>query len=394
MARLAPFRGTTYDTARVSPQDVVCPPYDVVSPPQRAALARRSPYNAIEVELPEEAPGVSRYDQAARLWRSWHEEGVVVVAPEPAFYLYKMTFRAEDGSERATTGVFGALGIDSDERGEVLPHEETTPKDRTDRLSLLRAARTNFSPIWGLSLAAGLGRLCEEAVAGAGKGFKARDDSGATHECWTMRDPAFLSQVSSLVATAPVLLADGHHRYETAGAYLKEAPHTPGTGAVLALVIELSEEQLNVEAIHRLIRGVAPEELVSHLARTFEVKEAPASPSEVREAMASEGALGLLTPGRNYLLAPRSGDRDELDSARLRNALEGLGDAEVVYQHGLAEVTEAVASGVASAAVLLRPVSVRQIAATAHGAQRMPPKSTFFYPKLLTGTVFRELDAG
>lgn len=392
MARLAPFRGTTYDPSKVRAADVVAPPYDVVGPAERALFAARSPYNAIHVELPEDPEGKDRYAHAAALFSSWHEEGAVRLATEPAFYLYQMTFDGEDGTRRTTTGLFGALGLDPEHRGEVLPHEETTPKDKSDRLSLLRAARTNFSPIWGLSLSPGLGRLCAEAAAAAGEPFAARDAGGSLHECWQVSDPAFLTEASRLVGASPVLLADGHHRYETACTFAGE-DDSPGSRSVLALVIELSEDQLNVEAIHRLLRGATPERLREHLGQSFEIRPAPSEPAALRQAMRAAGALGLLAGGEGTLLVPRE-PTAELDSVLLRAALAGLEGIEVSYQHGLDEVAVALEEGRAQAAVLLRPVSVGQIAATAHGGRRMPPKSTFFYPKLLTGMVYRELDAG
>jgi uncharacterized protein (DUF1015 family) len=392
MAHLSPFRATRYDTSKVRPEDVVAPPYDVVGPTERAALSARSPYNAIHVELPDPALEEQRYEEAARIFSSWHESGVVAVDEVPSLYCYRMSFFAEDGTRRTTTGVLGALGLDLEKRGDVLPHEETTSKDKSDRLSLLEAARTNFSPIWGLSLAEGFGSLCEKAVADTPAPFAAHDEAGALHECWPVSDPGFLEAAVSKVATAPVLIADGHHRYETACEF---AAHdtSPGAQAVLALVIELSEQQLNVEAIYRLVTGVEPEALAAHLEGSFEVRPGPGEAAFLREEMKTAGALGLLSRDRGWLLVPQD-EGDELDSVRLRRAIEGLEGAKVSYQHGLEEVSAALVEQRASAAVLIRPVSVPQIAATAHGGRRMPPKSTFFYPKLLTGMVFRELEAG
>lgn len=398
MARLAPFRGTTYNTERVAADDVVAPPYDVVGPSERAELASRSSYNSILVELPEDPEGGDRYQHAAALWRQWHDEDVVEVASVPTLYVYRMSFVEEDGSTRTTTGVLGALALDPSHSGEVLPHEQTTSKDKHDRLSLLRAARTNFSPIWGLSLAEGLGALCEQAAKASGAPFRAKDDEGTTHECWAVTDSELLGQITSLIGTEPVLIADGHHRYETACSYLEEEAGSPGADAVLALVVELSEEELAVQAIHRLLNGIDAAELLARLQESFEVSEGPSDPIELRNALVGAGSLGLLTRDGSYLLAPRAaveaGGGDDLDSIRLEQALAALPGVEVSYQHGARQVARAVAEGLAEAAVLLRPVSVQQIAATAHGGNRMPPKSTFFYPKPRTGMVFRELDAG
>ncbi|MHB1987032.1 MAG: DUF1015 family protein [Acidimicrobiales bacterium] len=397
MARLAAFRGTTYNTALVDPADVVAPPYDVVNKEERAELSERSPYNSILVELPDDPAGGDRYQHAAVIWRQWHEQHVVEVAASPSLYVYRMTFRGEDGATLTTTGVLGALELDPGHTGEVLPHEQTISKDKHDRLSLLRATRTNFSPIWGLSLASGLAALCETATARAGEPLQAVDDSGALHECWTIDDPAVLEEIASLAACAPVLIADGHHRYETACAYMDEQRGSAGSGALLALVIELSEHELAVHAIHRLISGVEPKELVSRLEASFKLVQSSPDALELHAAMAHTQGLGLLTGAGGWLLVPRfpaaPGSDDDLDSIRLERALEDLQGVEIAYQHGVVEAGRAVSVGRAAAAVLLRPVSVEQIARTAHGGRRMPPKSTFFYPKPRTGMVFRELDA-
>lgn len=400
MARFSAFRGTTYDLRRVAAADVTAPPYDVVGPAERAELAARSAYNSILVELPEDPQGGDRYEHAAALFREWHERGVVTRARTPRLYLYRMAF-TEEGTPHVTTGVFGALGLDAGGAGDVLPHEETTPKDTHDRLSLLRAARTNFSPIWTLSLASGLGQLCERVADGAGEPVRAIDRDGAVHECWALEDEGLIDELCALVGSTPVLIADGHHRYETARAYFEETGGSPGSDAILAFVVELTEGELAVQAIHRLLREIEPEALLRGLEASFDLSPGPDRPLPLglQEAMEAEGALGLVLEDRSLLLHPKPGllgeADDELDSTQLTRALERMGGegVEVVYRHGAHEVAQAVEEGHATAAVLLRPASVAQIRAVAHGGRRMPPKTTFFYPKLLTGMVFRELDA-
>lgn len=398
MARFEPFRGTTYVAGQVVPDDVIAPPYDVVGPAEWAALAARSRYNAIEVELPlpNHEVGLDAYENAEAIFHHWHHEGVVAVDSEEAFYLYRMTFALEDGRRRSTTGVLGALGLDPDHRGDVLPHEETTPKDKHDRLSLLRAARTNFSPIWGLSVGEGLSAACATALASAGDAWRATDSEGVVHERWTVTDPLLLKTITETVAASPVLIADGHHRYDTACTYLLEQPAMEAAGAILAFVVELAEEELAVHSIHRLLHGIAPGALPGILRPYFEIEPGPDDPVELRNTMDIVGALGLMTEEGSWLLRPRpelvESVEEDLDSRRLAYVLEAVGIGDVHYQHGAVLAREAVDSGDAEAAVLLRPVSVSQIAATASGGRLMPPKSTFFNPKPRTGMVFRELD--
>jgi uncharacterized protein (DUF1015 family) len=378
--------------------DVIAPPYDDDSPADWVALASRSPYNAIEVELPLAHPeaGLDPYENAAAIFDHWHREGVVVVDEGAGFYVYRMTFEVEDGSTRSTTGVLGALGLDPEQRGDVLPHEQTIPKDKRDRLSLLRAAGTNFSPIWGLAVGEGLSEACEAAIAAAAAPWTATDSDGVVHERWTVTDTAAVTAISATVGAAPVLIADGHHRYETACTFLGEEPGAKGADLILALVVELAEEQLAVEGIHRLLNGVDAAALPDLFDRRFEVEGGPDDPIELRDLMGSAGGLGLVTRQGSFLLRPRpellEKAQDDLDSSRLAYALTELGITEVHYQHGALLAREAVLSDEADAAVLLRPVSIDQIARTARGGRRMPPKSTFFQPKPRTGMVFRELD--
>ncbi|MGD0594983.1 MAG: DUF1015 domain-containing protein [Acidimicrobiales bacterium] len=398
MARFEAFRGTTYDPGKVVADDVIAPPYDVVSPTDRAALAARSPYNAIEIELPVRYPeaGLDPYENAAAMFDHWHREGIVGVEEEAGFYVYRMTYRIEDGSTRRTTGVLGALGLDPEHRGDVLPHEETTPKDKSDRLSLLRATGANVSPIWGLAVGSGLSAACEAAIATAAPPWTATDSDGVVHERWTVTDPDVVGAISSVVAAAPVLIADGHHRYETACTFFTEQPGDIGADLILALVVELGEDELAVQGIHRLLDGVDAAMLPALFGRHFEVEPGPSEPLELVDTMASAGALGLITPDGSWLMHPRAEllahVDDDLDSSRLAFVLDDLGIKDVHYQHGALLAQHAVESEEADAAVLLRPVSISQIARTARGGRRMPPKSTFFHPKPRTGMVFRELD--
>lgn len=404
MARLDPFTAIRYDPSRVRADDVVSPPYDVVGPTERARLAARSPYNAIHVELPEpsEAEGLDRYQHAARLVNAWLDEGVLGRDADPAFHLYQMTFDDELGRRRVTTGLLGALGIDPDGTGQVLPHEQTIPKDRHDRLSLLRATRANLSPIWGLSLAKGLTAACLSALeTSAGPGWRATDDDGVVHETFPVTDPDVIGAITALAASAPVLIADGHHRYETACAYAAECRASNGDrpgghDLVLALVVELAEEELSVRAIHRLVRGVDAAELPGQLAPFFVVEPVSGDPDGLPGLMAESGALGLVTRAGNFLLAPlpelEAATEDDLDSSRLNVVLAALGEHELVYQPGAREVVAAVEGGRADAGFLVRPVTVAQIARVAHGGRRMQPKSTFFHPKPRTGMAFRPLD--
>ncbi|MHB1487494.1 MAG: DUF1015 family protein [Acidimicrobiales bacterium] len=399
MPRFEPFVGIRYRSERFHPDDVIAPPYDVIDGAERAELASRSPYNSVLLELPEDdAPtGRDRYQVATELFTQWQDEGVLVADAQPGFYGYRMIFAGPDGKERTTTGVIGALGLEPRSSGEVLPHEVTTPKAKTDRADLLRAVGANLSPIWGLTPAQGLADLAGEPN-GA---ITAVDAEGVTHELWPITNQARHAQISALVASAPVVIADGHHRYEVAMAHHADSPEpqaVPGSGSgyVMALVVELAPEQLNVSAIHRLLSGLPDDfDLAEAISAFFDLEPSPPPDGEITARMEAAGALALVTPSQAWLMRPRpstsSAAAADLDSSRLDVALHALPHHEVRYQHGWDRVTATVSARQAQAGVLLRPASVAQVAATASGDVRMPAKTTYFHPKPRTGMVFRSL---
>jgi uncharacterized protein (DUF1015 family) len=388
--RFAPFAGIRY--APGLPLDLVTsPPYDVIDAAQRAALAASHPANAVHVDCPvgdlgagtEGAAGTADiYAGAGATFRRWRADGTLVGDDAATFTVYRMRFTDEAGVQRSTTGVIGALALERPGEGDVLPHERTTPKARSDRLDLLRTTRANTSAIWGLSLATGLSKLIEpEGPPRAA----VTDEDGVTHEAWRIDDdPELCARIADTVGSAPVVIADGHHRYETCLAYRDEVgDEVPGAAATLCLVVELAPEQLTVRPIHRLLSG---------LPDGFDVVAA-LEPAYVVEPVAdvAAGQRAVVTSGGAARLERRD-DRDLLETVRLGEALAALPPHEVAYQHGVAEVLDAVGSGRAQAGVLLPPVTVDEIARVAHARERMPPKTTFFWPKPRTGFVFRSLE--
>ncbi|MGH9112180.1 MAG: DUF1015 family protein [Acidimicrobiales bacterium] len=408
MARFQPFAGIRYDQARARLGDVVSPPYDVIDDAERAELAARSPYNAVRVDLPVDedggdggdgvggAGGDDRYTVAHRTFSGWRAGGVLVDDARPSFTVYRMSYVDDSGVDRRTTGVIGALEL-SPPGHDILPHEHTTPKAKSDRLDLLRACRANLSAIWGLSLAKGLTDLLPvdaDPVAALD------DGDGVRHTVWVVDDPERCDAIAAAVSAQPVVIADGHHRYETSLAYRGEREQADGgagdAGATMAYLVELVDHELTVRAIHRLLAGLPGGfDLVAAVDPWFEALGAPPAGVPVTAAMVDAGALCAVVPsGGEVLLRPRSealADARDLDSARLDVALAALPAHQLSFQHGPDNVRRAVARGDAQAGVLLRPATVAQIEATAHGGDRMPPKTTFFHPKPKTGLVFRDL---
>jgi uncharacterized protein (DUF1015 family) len=292
----------------------------------------------------------------------------------------------------------GALEVVDEGASGVLPHERTTPKAKTDRLDLTRSTRCNLSPVWGLSLTAGLSDLLVEPGEPVGT---CTDENGVVHRVERITDPARLAAICAAVAADSVLIADGHHRYAISRTYRDEVRASTGrfdTDAELTMtyVAELVAEQLSIDAIHRVYRGVSADALATRLAEYCVLTEAGrVTPRFAAEAI-DRGAMCLVRPdGSGAWLTPRpdafTGVR-ALDGAYLEHALDGLAGIDVSYQHGVVNVVDLLAAGDADAAILIRPTSIEEIRRTAIERLLMPPKSTFFTPKLRTGLVMRPLD--
>ena len=389
--RFRPFRALRY--AADDPAVVTAPPYDVLAEAEVRALAASSEHNVVHVDVP--LDGDDRYRRAADRLLAWRETGVLVRDAEPSFTLYRLRFTDATGAGRDLVGVLGGLEVVDEGAGGVLPHERTTPKASTDRLDLTRATRANLSPVWGLSLASGLTALLREPGEVLGRVV----EDGVEHVVERVDDPARVAGIAAAVAADDVLIADGHHRYAISRTYRDEVRAATGGDAgpaeeTLAFVGELVPEQLSVAAIHRLYGGVDAETLRAALARRFDLAPADPPGPGTLAAMAEEGFLTLVEPGATWRLTARPGAFDgvrALDGGWLETALADV-PVTVTYQHGQAAAVGAVRSGEAAAAVLIRPVGVAEIERTAREGLLMPPKSTFFTPKLRTGFVVRPLE--
>ncbi len=390
MPRFDPFRALRY--APGSDLDaVIAPPYDVLSQAQVESLQVGHEHNITHVDVP--VGGADRYVEAGRRLRDWIDQGILVADQRPSFTVYRMRFTDETGVRRDLAGVFGALEVVDADAGGVLPHERTTAKASSDRLELTRATACNMSPVWGLALARGLTDELREP----GEPLGSLTVDGVEHVVERIDDPDRIARIKAAVCTDDVLIADGHHRYGVARTYLDEQLGTSlGTAAelTLAFVGELTPEQLSIQAIHRLYDGIDVDTLRVELSTCFDVAPAPRPEGELLSKMRQRGALALLAPGgtAQYLIPkPRAfeGVRS-LDGAWLEHALVNSA-ATVSYQHGVDEVLHALDTGAAQAAVLIRPVSITEIERTAREGLLMPPKSTFFIPKLRTGLVIRDL---
>ena len=402
MPRFEPFAALRYSPAEPL-DEVVAPPYDVLSLADVDALLARDPHNIVAIDVPLDRDGPGRYELAARRMESWITAGVLRRDASPSLTLYRMAFTDEIGRDRHTVGVIGALEVVDEGADGVLPHERTTPKAKTDRLDLTRATRCNLSPVWGLSLTVGLTDLLLDPGELVGQ---CTDEHGVVHRVERVDDPDRVGAIGSAVAATAVLIADGHHRYAISRSFRDEVRAATGrddTDAELtmAYVAELVGDQLSIDPIHRVYRGTSADALAVRLAAFCDAAEAgPVTPRFAAEAI-DRAALCLVRPdGTGVWLSPRAAAFDgvrALDGAYLEHALDDVTGAdgtpiEVNYQHGVQQVLDLLSACEADAAVLIRPTSIDEIRRTAIERLLMPPKSTFFTPKLRTGLVVRPLD--
>ena len=387
MPQFEPFRALRY-SAKYSLGDVCSQPYDVQSDADRESYARRNTHNIVHLDLP---VGPDAYREAAKTLSSWIESGALQLDAEPSFTLYRMKFVDSAGRARETVGVIGALQIEEPNSKEVLPHEQTTPKAKTDRLDLTRATQANLSPIWGLSLTPQLSTALNEPGELLGA---FTDENGVQHIVERVSNRARCAVISKLIAQHPVVIADGHHRYAISRTYRDENPQLKDAKSTLCYINELIDEQLSVAAIHRLYSDVETGSLLTQLEKFFDITDLPTLTPAIIAKMSQDNHLTFVAPsGQAKSLKPKSemftGVRN-LDSVFLEHALADI-EKSVSYQHGFSEVTAQLETGKYSAAILIRPVSVSEIQRTAAEGLLMPPKSTFFTPKLQTGLVIRPL---
>jgi uncharacterized protein (DUF1015 family) len=422
MAEVQPLRALHYDQAVVGPlADVVAPPYDVIDAGQRAALLARSPFNVVAVDLPQAAPGASERDQyqaAGELFESWQLQGALARDREAALWAHTQDYTGPDGLARTRRGFFCRVRIEAYGAGRVRPHERTHPGPKEDRLRLTRATRANVSPIFSLfSDPAGAAWQALAPATESPPWGEVSDGDGTVHRLWRVSDPAAIAAVQSATAATELLIADGHHRYETMQAYAEEVGGEGEHRYILMCLVALEDPGLTVFPTHRLVKGLDDarrEALEQALARDFEVAEV--SPGEatpepgrgrlelglidrsgtrarllrLREQAIADAAL----PGRSQ--AYRELDTGVLEALLLKGAL-GFSDEDIAHFNGMFYARDAkearamVASGDYEAAFLMRPTPVDQVREVAAAGENMPPKSTFFFPKLLTGLLFNPL---
>jgi uncharacterized protein (DUF1015 family) len=419
VAEIQPLRALHYDIPAAGPLDrLVAPPYDVIDAAQRAELAGQSPYNVVEIDLPQSES--DPYAHAAELLDQWRSQGVVVQDDEPALWALTQSFTGPDGERRTRHGFFCKVRLTDYGPGLVRPHERTHPAAKEDRLRLMRATRANLSPIFSLySDAAGEAWTALEPHTAGQPWGEVTDDEHTTHRLWRVGDQAAIARAQEALAGVELLIADGHHRYETARTYAEEIGGEGEHRYVLMCLVSMSDPGLAIFPTHRLVGGLDQprrERLDEALRREFELSEAPPDRIVPESGNGDLPTFGLLErDGKRSLrarlasaeiadraLAGHSDSYRRLDTAVLEKLLLedalGLSEDDISHQRGLGyardldQAQELLSGGQYELAFLLRPTPVEQVQAIAAAGETMPPKSTYFFPKLPSGLLFNPLE--
>lgn len=433
MPEIQAFRGIRYDLGHVgSLSDVVAPPYDVIGPALLDELYQRHPCNFVRVDLNRIEPGDdeadNRYTRAARFLKNWRSEGVLFQEADPAVYVYHQEFTWA-GGRYTRRGFMARMRLSPFGQGLVFPHEQTMPAPKLDRLMLTVVTKAALSPIFGLYPDAGLeaDSLLDGATAGRTP-LESTDPWGAVHRLWPVSDVGVIADLTAIVGPKPVFIADGHHRYETACKYREEiyesgflAKDHPAN-YTLMMFVAMEDPGLVVLPTHRLfldLPSIAADDLVQRLGEHFTARPAGSGPDEAAtvwedvETSGDQGTLALftredqrwtivqLTPaGREKLDAvaeDHSPEWRELGVAVLHRLivetiLGRSGQVPTKYVHKIEEVSEGLRSGQYPMAALVMPATVDHVRTISLQGDRMPAKSTYFYPKLLSGLVVNPLE--
>jgi uncharacterized protein (DUF1015 family) len=418
MADVQPFRALHYDVERTGGlQAVAAPPYDVIDPEQRAALLAGSPYNVVEIDLPEDPAGGDPYAHAAATLDGWRADGILVRDEAPALWALEQDYTGPDGRRRTRRGFFARVRVEDYGPGRIRPHERTHPGPKEDRLRLTRATSANLSPIFSLYDDPQQAAWAALAPHVEGEPWaEVTDPDGTEHRLWRVADPDAIAAVTAALGGVELLIADGHHRYETARVHARETGD-PAAGWVLMCLVALQDPGLTVFPTHRLLTGLDDArraELDAVLARDFEradvaagelepTGEGPVRMGYLEGRDAAPRMLTLRDPAIAEAALPgkpepyRALDTAVLEGVVLRGAL-GMTEDDISHLHGLdyardsAQARARVESGTADAAFFMRGTPVDQVRAVAAAGESMPPKSTYFFPKVLTGLVLNPLD--
>ncbi|HLX85193.1 MAG TPA: DUF1015 domain-containing protein [Terriglobales bacterium] len=436
MAIISPFRAWRYDPERVPVQDAVTQPYDKITPAMQERYYDASPYNLVRIILgkkcPDDSPSDNVYVRAAASFQDWRKTGILRRDAEPSIYNYSQTFTVPGSETRAERRGFIALGaVEEYSAGVVFRHEQTLAKPKADRLDLLRANRAHFGQIFMLYSGAGqVDALLDSAAEATSPDIEVTDEYDVVHRVWKVSEPALIASVKEQMKDRKLIIADGHHRYETALTYRKERLSVADTGTglpapyewVMMTFVDMDRPGLVILPTHRLVHGLASfsaAQFQSDAQKFFNVEEVDAGIDAVRattilkQAGHAGTALLAVTAEKSFLMHTPKGigsslfgtlslRQQSLDVVQLHKCLlEGVlkispeairNQDNVTYCREAAEALAQVQSGKVQAAFLMNPVRMEQVRDIAFAGEVLPQKSTDFYPKLLSGLTIYALE--
>jgi uncharacterized protein (DUF1015 family) len=433
MADVQPFRGFRYDLARVGAlSDVIAPPYDVIDPTLQQALYERSPHNVVRLILNQETPrdgaNDNRYTRSGQTLRDWIADGIIAQDSARSIYVYHQEYEVE-GKRYTRKGFMARVRLEKFGAGRIYPHEETMSGPKADRLKLFHATNMNLSQIFGLypdepgEVQAKLDAAIARALP-----IQATDHLGVVSKLWPIADQHVISSVTSLLGPKPIFIADGHHRYETALRYLEEKKQAGEAASadapanyVLMMLVAMHDPGLAILPTHRLVSGLRDlraDDIRKTLGEHFELDNVGSGDAAARaawERIEIDGGQDLLgfgtaadgawqvgrfrSPALMKSLAGEHSDawRGLAVAVLQRVVLEkllpdaGMKAPTCQYVHLLKEASGAVAGKQCQLAVLVPPATMQHVETISATLEKMPPKSTYFYPKLLSGLVFHSL---
>ncbi|HXG49788.1 MAG TPA: DUF1015 domain-containing protein [candidate division Zixibacteria bacterium] len=433
MARIAPFRGVFYNPKKIRDlSKVIAPPYDVISPEEQERLHRKSPYNFVWLDL---SRGPDAYAAAAGLFQSWQNEGILQRDPEPAVYFLRHAFSLKDGERRERLGFFALARLQDFADGDIRPHEKTLEAPKQDRLRLMIACNAQLSPIFALyaERKQAINQMLAERVEGVAPRLEVKTDAGEECRLWSVTDADLIREIRRAMQEQPLIIADGHHRYEAALAYRDrcraERPEASGREAfnyVMAYFANAHDENVVILPTHRLVRGYAPQpflRLEETLQKYFYIEPYPKTPEGRRwflKALESGRKKHRLV-GASFKRDPRylilrlknkrimqrlakdlSAPLRELDVTLLHRLIletilgldpqrQASGET-IRYSQDADAVLDALEKEDYQAAFILAPPNAEDVLTVAHSGETMPQKSTYFYPKLPSGLIVNKID--
>jgi len=410
MAEIIPFKGILYNVSKVSIGDVLAPPYDIITPEHQEELYRKSPFNIVRIDFGKEQPGDDETDnkhtRSKKYLEAWIKEGILIRSEKPSFYAYEMSYRI-NGEVKRLLGFLGLVKIEELGKGTIYPHECTYSKPKTDRLNLLRSCEANTSPIFSLykSSEKDVSSLLSR-IALAKPYIETHDTGGALHRLWQIDEKKDSEIITKELDSKPIFIADGHHRYETAFEFQKEMkekrPSSTGNepfNYVLMFLANIGDEGLTILPTHRLVKEI-PDDTNARLSEFFEIEPVQTDFEIAKKISGRNRVFGFFQNGDNvwYLLKYKHGTFSELNSDLRQIDVFILHDLvlkkilhvnDIGYEMDVHKAVDKVRKGQFRAAFFINPTKVEDVERAALSSVRMPPKSTYFFPKLLTGIVIK-----